>query len=118
MMAEKTGLVARLAQALSTTIVPVAGKRPVLLDRVFRSALERMGFNNPDDRIPDIREKIAERFLEEIGPVMTEAELARLRVLVEHGITHEQASELFGVPVDQVRQALEGRALVRLRKDR
>lgn len=116
MAEERSTLISRLGQALGTAIVPVAGKRPMLLDRVFRSALERLGFNNPDDRIPEIRETIAERFLEELGPLMTESEIARMRVLLEYGLTPEQAAELFHVPVEHVRQVMEGKALVRLRK--
>lgn len=112
-MEDRAGLVRRLGQSLATTIVPVAGKRPMLLDRVFRSALERLGFNNPEDRLPEIRERIAERFLEEIGPLMTEAEIARMRVLVEYGLSHQEAAELFGVPEQRVREVLEGRAVVR-----
>jgi hypothetical protein len=116
-MVDSSKLVKRLGQALGSTIVPMANKRPMLLDRVFRSALERMGFNNPDDRLPEIREAIAERFLEELGPVMTEAELHRMRTLVYYGLDVPAAARLFNVPETVVNDVVagEGKTMVRVK---
>lgn len=114
-MTEKPRLVQRLAGALSSTIVPLGYKRPMMLDRVLRSAFERMGFNNPDEHLGAVKEKIAETFIDEIGPLMTASEYQKMKTYVEYGMSIEKAGELFSLSPADVRKMLSGKGTLRAR---
>ncbi|QSY98634.1 hypothetical protein J2J97_32540 (plasmid) [Rhizobium bangladeshense] len=115
-MTEKPRLVQRLAGALSSTIVPLGHKRPAMFDRVLRNAFERMGFNNPDDHIGAVKEKIAETILNEIGPVMSTADYRKMKTYVDYGMSIEKAAALFSLSPAEAKKMLAGKGLVRTKE--
>lgn len=57
----------KVADALATTVIPLEGTRPLLLDRFIEKALLLLGMTATRERVERIRLAIAARSLEELG---------------------------------------------------